>query len=436
MITDLFMLIIMIAFLIFGVSRPHVALCSAVWVNIVQPQSTSFSFLQGQQLSLFFTAFFFIVFFFNVRKIQVPRFFAYHFLMLGFMIWITISTFNAQFQQIAWIKYDVTIKTLIFAYFIPFALTNKKQVETFIWICAAAFLYFIFIGGLKSLLGGGGYGISLIGIGGFLYSEGSTLSTLAICMIPIILLLRSHTALAEKYVLLRHFLLFMILLCLAILVGTQARTGLVALAVFVIINFFQTNKKFKYILASMVFLMSFLMIATDEWYERMSTINEVKTTEKSAIGRLVVWRWTLDYVQERPFFGGGFYAHNANAGVLHEYQKGEEKAIVQDGGKAFHNIFFEVLGETGYGGLTFFCLIILHFLLLVRTKSKNALKKVFFLEEKKAIRASFIIYCCGGLFIGIAFFPWMYYLYCCSIAIAQIELNTAARSEAATHKFS
>ena len=94
MITDLFMLIIMMAFLTFGISRPHIALCSAVWVNIVQPQSTSFSFLQGLPLSLFFTIFFFVVFFFNVRKIQVPRIFTYHFLMIGFMIWITISTFN------------------------------------------------------------------------------------------------------------------------------------------------------------------------------------------------------------------------------------------------------------------------------------------------------------------------------------------------------
>jgi probable O-glycosylation ligase (exosortase A-associated) len=351
--------------------------------------------------------------------------------MIGFMIWITVSTFNAQFQSIAWIKYDITIKTLIFAYFIPFALTNKRQVETFIWVCAAAFLYFIFIGGFKSLLGGGGYGVALIGIGGFLYSEGSTLSTLSICMIPIILYLRSCTNLSDKHPILRHFLMFMILLCLAILVGTQARTGLVALAVFVVINFFQTNKKFKYILASMVFLLSFLMIATDEWYERMNTMNEVTTSETSAIGRLVVWRWTFDYVQTRPFFGGGFYSHNANAGILHLYQKGDEQAIVQKGGKAYHNIFFEVLGETGYGGLFFFCFIILHFSLLVRSKAIGTGEVSLYIEEKKALRASFIIYCCGGLFIGIAFFPWMYYLYCCGIAIAQIEKNNRRLEEIA-----
>ncbi|GLR70935.1 hypothetical protein GCM10007852_18430 [Agaribacter marinus] len=345
----------------------------------------------------------------------------YHFLMLTFMLWITISTVRAEFQLVAWLKYDFTIKTLIFAYFIPFALTSKKHIEFFVLVSASALSYFIFMGGVKSLLGGGGYGVSLIGLGGFMYAEGSTLSALSISLIPIFLYIRKHSLLVKQIPPVGYLFLFLVLCSLAVLVGTQARTGLVALAVLVFIQFFQSKKKFKYFLALGIFGTAFMFIATDAWFQRMSTIDNAKTDEKSAIGRLVVWRWTIDYVKERPFFGGGFYSYNANAGQLHKYQQGQEVEINQRGGKAFHNIYFEVLGETGYGGLILFLGIILHGLSLLRSKNMMNNTEPLYSDGKRAIRASLIIYISGGMFIGVAFYPWMYYLYCVSIAIKGIE---------------
>lgn len=419
MITDLFMTLIILGFLIFGINKPHFMLCLAVWVNIVKPQATSFSFLQGMSLSLLSTLLFFLVFFLNLNKIRVPKSKLYHFLMLSFMVWITIAHQRAQFPELSWIKYDIAIKTLIFAYFIPFAVTTKKQLEFFLWVSAASFMYFIFIAGFKSLMGGGGYGVSLIGLNGFMYAEGSTLSTLSICMIPIFLYLRTHSELTQQFPKMKIFLLFMILCALGVLIGTQARTGLVALAVFTLIYFFQTQKKMKYILGIAFFGTLSLFFVTDEWVDRMQTMTEVKTSETSAIGRLVVWRWTLDYVQDRPLFGGGFYAYNANAGILYRYQKGQEAEIRQQGGKAFHNIFFEVLGETGIGGFLLFSMIILHSFLLLKNRP---IKHVpLFYEGKKAVQSSIIIYVSGGMFIGVAFYPWLYYVYCLSIVFKEIE---------------
>lgn len=419
MITDLFMTLIILGFLLFGIKKPHFMLCLAVWVNIVKPQSTSFSFLQGLPLSMITTLLFFFVLLINFSKIRVPKSSLYHILMLTFMVWITIAHQRAEFPDVSWIKYDIAIKTLIFAYFIPFAINTKRQLEFFLWVAAASFMYFIFIAGFKSLLGGGGYGVALIGLNGFMYAEGSTLSTLSICMIPVFLYLRKHSLICEKHPITKHFLLFIILCSLGVLVGTQARTGLVALAVFMLIYFFQTQKKFKYVIAIGVFGLISLTFVTDEWVNRMNTMKEVKTSETSAIGRLVVWRWTIDYVKDKPLFGGGFYAYNANAGVLDRYQKGQEKAITQQGAKAFHNIFFEVLGETGYGGLLIFIAIILHGLNLLR---KRKLRHIpIFYEGKKAIQTSFLIYIAGGMFIGVAFYPWLYYIYAISVVTTQLE---------------
>ena len=340
--------------------------------------------------------------------------------MIGFMVWITIADQNAQFPALSAIKYDVAIKTLIFAYFIPFALIKKDHIEFFIFIIVAAFSYFILTAGLKSLLGGGGYGINLVGSEGFMYAEGSTLSTIAISIVPLLLYLRKYSSLAKEKPIIKHYCIFLILCALGVLIGTQARTGLLALLVFIIIQFFDSEKKLKYVIGSLVFGILFLFIVNDAWFDRMSTIKEGNSSEVSALGRIVVWRWTIDYVNEKPLFGGGFISYVANAGQLYKYQSDGEVAIDIDKPKAFHNIFFEVMGETGYGGLFFFLAIILHLFLLLKPRVENINKPLLFYGSK-ALRTSLIVYCTGGLFIAIAFYPWIYYLYGCAVALRKIE---------------
>jgi probable O-glycosylation ligase (exosortase A-associated) len=281
--------------------------------------------------------------------------------------------------------------------------------------------------GIKTLLGGGGYGIALVGNSSFLYAEGSTLSTLAVSLIPIYIFLLKEAKIVKDYPKFKYVLLIYIACCIMTVIGTQARTGLIALFVFALL-YLRTSKintKTLFLLALIPVLV--YTVAPTSWFERMNTINESTTSEKSAVGRLVVWRWTIDYALENPFLGGGFYAHLANAGVLDEYQAEGEVEIKNKGGKAFHNIFFEVLGEAGFGGLILFGGIITHSYLINRRKLKLKSDKLNAEEEtwnrplSFALNNSLLIYCAGGMFIGVAFYPWLYYLYCASISRINIR---------------
>ncbi len=426
MITDLFLSTLMLFFVLKGINNPHIALCAVVWVDIVKPQNISFSFLAGKPLSLILTVFFFFSLLINLKKIKKPKSGLYFFLMPMFMLWITLATIYGEFQHVAWIKYDVAIKTLLFALFIPFVLTERKHYELFILVAVASFGMFITMAGVKSVLGGGGYGVSLIGMGGFMYSEGSTLATLSICLLPIFIHTYQHSLIKNKYKFIKYLMIFYGFCALLVLIGTQARTGLICLAAFVVLLLLQTKYKFRTILAICIIPLLLIPFVTDDWVKRMNTIDEGATSEKSALGRIVVWRWTLDYVAERPFFGGGFYAYLANAGVLHRYQKGEESEISQKGGKAFHNVFFEVLGETGYGGLVLFLGIILHTLMLnramsIKIKRNKDPTKEWIGSMCTSVNMSLMVYCVGGMFIGVAFYPWIYYLYGLSVSFTHLE---------------
>ncbi|NTS78290.1 putative O-glycosylation ligase, exosortase A system-associated [Catenovulum sp. SM1970] len=426
MITDLFLASIMCIFFFYGWTRPHVALSAVIWVDTLKPQTTSFSFLAGKPLSLIFTLFFFTVLFLNLKKVKIPKSKNYIFLILFFMFWITLATVHAEYQVVAWLKYDVVIKTLLFTFFIPFVVSTRQHLELFISVLIISFGLFITMAGVKSAMGGGGYGVSLIGLGGFMYGEGSTLATLAICVLPLIHFMLKYSTLIKERPRFKYVLYFYIFCCLMVLIGTQARTGLVALGVYVILLLVQSKQKFKTLLIILIVPLLIKPFVTDDWLNRMNTIDEGATTEKSALGRIVVWRWTFDYVADKPFLGGGFFSYNANAGILHLYQQGEEIEIRQKGAKAFHNIYIEVLGETGYVGLAIFMCIIFQSLLANRStinyhkknKTKNSEWAIPF---SRNISQSLIIYCAGGMFIGVAFYPWMYYLHALSVAMKHIE---------------
>ncbi|WP_016957059.1 DUF5935 domain-containing protein [Catenovulum agarivorans] len=415
MITDLFYTVIICLMIWFGWSRPCVALAAVLWVDTVKPQNTSFSFLSGKPLSLILTAFFFFTLIVNAKKLKRVDNKLFYILFLAFMVWVTLSHLNAQHPTMSAIKYDVVIKTLFLMFFIPFTISSRKDFEYVLSILFMASTLFITIAGVKSAMGGGGYGVSLIGLqgSGFMYSEGSMLATLAVCVIPLALYLANYSYLSDKKIF-KYYCYFVIFCSLTTQIGTQARTGLVVLGIYLLLHLYYTHQKLKGIAFLLILGLVGSQFVTQDWLDRMQTIDEGTTTEKSAVGRIVVWRWTFDYVANKPILGGGFYAYLDNAGKLDQYGTEGEVIISQRGAKAYHNIYIEVLAETGYGGLLIFLLIIAHTLILNTKKYPH--QEAWETHSSSALKTFTLLYCAGGMFINVAFYPWLYILYTISIA--------------------
>ncbi|WP_340679165.1 putative O-glycosylation ligase, exosortase A system-associated [Paraglaciecola sp.] len=426
MISDLLVTLVLIAIFIYGFSRPAVALCGIVYIDLYKPQGNSYSFLAGAPLSMVIAVFLFITMLMNFKKVTNPKSITYNILMLGFMIWITITTFRAQFPELAWLKYDVAIKTIFLAYFIPFVLKDRKSVELFVWFVAVCLGTLMFWAGVKTLAGGGGYGVDLVGKGG-MWSEGSTLANHGITIIPLLVYLYKSSLLSNSRKLFKYLLLGLILCCFITLIGTQARSGIVCFVVLFAFYLKASKSKIKTLTFAIIIPLMLLPMAPNSWFDRMETMQGEGSieTETSALGRIVVWRWTLDYVSERPIFGGGFYAYRANAGQLDRYREGNEIAIETPHPKAFHSIIFEVLGGHGYGGLLIFLLIIFNTLLLNRKTTIRYGKLHWQGSLASSVNIALLIYCAGGLFVGIAFFPLIYYFY--GLSIALYNLNDATQ---------
>lgn len=410
MASDILWVLIISLFVIPGLKHPYLALCGAVFVEIVTPQSLSYSFLAGKPVSFGVLMFFFTSLLLNMKKLSIPRKKLSTGLILFLMAWITLSTFNAEFQSAAWIKYDYVIKLMILPVFIPFILNSRVKIDTFIAVMVCSIGFFTIVLGVKFLVGGHGYGQQ------FIYStlrntgitESSTMAMMSVLNLPFIFYLSRYSIFKDRIILIKPASYFLGLTSISSAIATYARTGLVGLFVWLMLLVKESKYRIRYFFLSILCLIVIFPFVPEDWINRMETTTEA-STEASALGRLVVWRWTIDYVNERPLMGGGFHSYLANEGRLDSYVK-EDIDVSFERAKAFHSIYFEVLGELGYVGLFVYLWIIYLGFSMNRALEKDDNSPEWAVAQARARKQVIIIYCACGMFIGVAYYPWLFYL--------------------------
>lgn len=425
---DLFMIGVLLLLFAAAFKRPFIMALGYIYVDIVQPQEVSWYLLNSVPVSMIFglAAILFYLLFDEKRR---PQFGALQVLMLLLLIWVTITTLNAQLPRPAWAKWDPAIKAIGFAIFLPFVLRTRQRIEAALLFLVLSLSTLVITGGIKTALGGGGYGALrlLVDRNSSLY-EGSTISTVAIATIPLVLYLYRHSILVPRNRV--TFLLAAGLVFSALLmpIGTEARTGLVCIAALGGLLLLSVKRKVIYLAAVAVAAIVAVPFLPASFTERMSTI---KTYEEdaSASTRLAVWEWTLDFVQEHPF-GGGFGAYRLNNLEIELREREGEGSVtsettktVTDRARAYHSSYFEVLGEHGYPGIAIYLAMLIVALVQLRRVYKRFVTSEedhWLADAARALGFSLIIYMFGSLFVGIAFQSPQYYLIAFTAALAQI----------------
>lgn len=425
---DIFVFFVFLFFLCFSITRPYVAFCGFLWVDVFNPQKLSYGFLSTIPMSLSMAVICLLSIFLNSKKLSKPQDFKIIALLFLFAIWITITTYYSYFPIYAWFKWDVAIKIFFMTVLFCFVINTREQLELCFVVFALSASYYISTSGVKTLLGGGGYGKNLItGATNTGIAESSTLSMVAVMLLPMIFFLSKHTLLFTHFRNNKIIWGVPIVLIFACVVGSGARTGLVAFVVYITIKIMTSaNKVRNILLLSLVAISTYSFLLSDDWKDRMSTIGSA-SSDSSATGRMLVWQWTFDFAKDHPI-GGGFNAYFANAGLWQNYSDspivGGEKA------KAFHSIYFEVMGEHGFIGLFIFLLIIL----LAWLSNRQVIKRTQYQDEKSwlhncgiMLNHGIIIFCISGAFIGVAFQPFIYYYIAFSIILHKIAQNENAQ---------
>lgn len=398
---DLYIALVYVGIVGMGLAAPFVLALCYVWVDMFYPQYMT-DYLSSVPVAAI-AGIGAIVLYIVLDRRSPPRLTLTIVLIVLFAAWVTLTTTWAEVPEFAWIKWGWAFKTVMFAAFVPFVIRSRVQIEayllTYLFAVSANMIPF----GAKAAVGGGGYNVALgllpinIGLG-----DGSAMSTVSISLITIILFLMRHSIILPYPKLRVPMMGFLLLFAILAPLATVARTALAGYAVVAAAIWIRSKKK----LVATVVLAAAIGIAasatSDGWTERMSTVANPEQ-EESADTRLLVWKWTLGYVAEHPL-GGGFEDFRINA--LYHEPKASDPEGHWERARAFHSMYFEVLGEHGYIGFAMFmsiALLSIVTLLRVLRQTRNQPHLKWCNDLAFALLTSLLAVMACGAFIGIGF---------------------------------
>jgi probable O-glycosylation ligase (exosortase A-associated) len=254
-------------------------------------------------------------------------------------------------------------------------------------------------------------------------TEGSALATAAIMFVPIILHLRRHSLIFANPTYRSILYGGCVLVYFAASIATGARTGLVGIVVLGMSLWLQSRRKIIGAAVVAAAVLGLVMASPQAWKDRMSTI-ENPAEEGSAEARLLVWQWTWDFARANPA-GGGFRADTTN----HIFSG--DRSL---GTRAFHSIYFEVLGEQGFVGLAIFVAIILNSAISLRRvirRTRDVPDLTWCNDLARAMLTAFVVLLACGAFIGIAYQCLLWYIFalttCLSEYVRRVQPPAKAR---------
>jgi probable O-glycosylation ligase (exosortase A-associated) len=339
---------------------------------------------------------------------------------LLFTLWVSFTTLFALNPHGATVEWFRFIKIQLMTLMMMIMLTDRRRIEITVWVIAGSIAFYGTKGGLFTLLSGGQHHV--LGPPGTFIAGSNEIAFAGIITLPLLWYLW-HTAERRGV---RHGLLVAAALCELAILGSQSRGALLALIAMLGMLWRKSSSKLVTGTLGLLALALGLLFMPPEWMERMKSITEYAQDE-SALGRINAWWFAFNLANDQPIMGGGLRTFTAE--LFQQYAPDPNR--VHDA----HSIFFEVLAEQGYVGLTLFIIMgLLTLAMASRTirlaRTRDDLKWAGTLAGM--LQVGLVGYVVGGLFLGLAYFDLPYSLMALIVAtngVVTRELHATRRAE-------
>jgi O-antigen ligase len=312
-------------------------------------------------------------------------------------------------------------KTVIFFFLLAASIRALIDIERLAGVYVAGGALYA----LKVVLGS-----SRHGLGGY---DPNDYSLILVCALPLAVyfVARSRSSFA------RILATIALLLMTAAVVKSGSRSGfigLLAIGIYLLIAYRALSLKLR-VGAVVVSLAGLLFVASDSYWERMSTLlnpqEDYNWSGQSYGGRMEIWKRGIGYMLQRPFLGvglGSFRRAEGGLSVMAERWRPE--------GRGFkwsepHNSFVEVGAELGFTGLIVFLLLIYEgFRALVRVarppppgRRRSGRAAV---AMAQALIAALIGYIVVGFFLSHAYTTVLYSILGIVVGMTKVTSGTGA----------
>ena len=421
MILGILLWVVILFSLYMAFKRPYVFALLYIWLDFFRPQLVAPKLFADTQFTVV-AGVLAVIGLILASPRQMTRLSIDLVLMLSFALLITVTTYFSIFPDSAWVKWDWAVKALIFAALLGHFTTDKKQLEAAMLVMISASLGQLLAYGAKTVVGGGGYSLDLGLLGGNTgLGESSTLAVYCALLIPIIVFLGRHSLILPDTRARLYISRFLVAITVVAAIGTHARTAILSISTSLLgISIRRKAAMSFFVTAILLGLLTAPLWKSTDWGERMATTFSY-AKDDSAMGRVAVWLWTLELIKDKPL-GGGFTVDRGNEFTI---ETAGEMGQLTVKGKAFHSIYFEVLGEQGIPGfIIYFAVVAISITRLFRIwrSTKRLPDRKWEHELSYALLTSWAALLLGGAFVGIAYLPIMFLMMAFSNALFRIYL--------------
>jgi probable O-glycosylation ligase (exosortase A-associated) len=190
-------------------------------------------------------------------------------------------------------------------------------------------------------------------------------------------------------------------------ITTYSRGGFLTAAVLGIFGLVRSPKKFRALVGTAIIAAVVLSVMPQQFWDRMNTINATdEERDDSAAGRLHFWNVARIMANAKPLTGVGFNGFS----LSYETYNGPGEFI---GERAVHSVWFGLLSEMGYPGLTLFVLLLASSLWScwrVSVKCKRDPDKRDLRLYANALMTSIVTFAVGGTFLSFQYNEMIWHL--------------------------
>jgi len=377
--------------------RPWIGVLVWSWLGYMNPHRLTWGFAHDFPFAMIIGSVTLVALVFNSEKKRFP--------ITGLIIvwilwifWMNVTTQYALFPSNADPEWNRAMKIQLFAIVTILLMCQKMRLNALVWVIVFSLGFYGVKGGIFSILTGGQY--LVLGPEGSFIGGNNSVGLALVMTIPLMWYLRMQS---DGFLLRWGFLGAMGLTALAIFT-TDSRGAFLAIGAMCAFLWLKSKQKVGLGLGIICILTALFFAMPAEWQDRMMGISDYQE-DGSAMGRINAWWMAFNLAKDHPLVGGGFGTFRTAMFAIYA----PDPEDFHDA----HSIYFEVLGEHGFVGLTFF--LMLGYLAL-RTGGRiirqcRGVDGLQWASDLAAmLQASLVAYLIGGAFLGLAYFDLYYQL--------------------------
>ncbi len=417
---DVLLTLIVFGSIPFIFRSPVIGVLMWVWISVMNPQTQTWGFAHNIPFAMVIAlaTMAAMVVTKEPRKLPwVPLTLA----LLAFAIWMNITLPFSLYPESSLQQWNKVMKIMLMNFVVIMLVKSRHDIHRLMWVLVLSLGYYGVKGGFFTIRTGGNHRVW--GPGDSFIGDNNAIALALIMVIPLIVYLHQNTA--TKWV--RHALAVSLLLCTLAALGSYSRGAFLAIAAMCGFLWFKSRQKVAVGGVMVLAAPLLLLFMPDQWSSRMDSINDY-AVDSSAMGRLNAWQMAFNLACDR-FFGGGFEIYVP--AVFAQYAPNPADV------HAAHSIYFQVLGEHGFVGLTLYLLLgVLTWrcgsAIIRSAREVDSLRWASSLA--KMVQTSLVGFAVGGAFLSLVYFDVPYYLLAAMLATKALvdrELASAPLKEAA-----